>query len=406
MTAWWREADGSARRALLAAWGGWTLDSLDVMLYALVMPSMMAALHLRPSTAGWIQSLSLVASAVGGLVLGVVADRFGRTRALTISVLLYAVFTAACGLATGAISLALFRIGLGLGLGGEWASGAALVAETWPARHRGRALAFMQSGWPVGYALAALVSWVVQQGLGYDWRAVFFVGLAPALLTLWVRQHVPESERWRAARQGTTRVPLRTALGGSMWSITLTLIVMNGCVLFAYWGLNTFLPSFLMAPPAKGGPGLDRNLMSLLVAANQFGTWSGFMTFGVVSDQLGRRRTCISYLSVAAVLLWVYTTVREPWVLLTLGPLASFFTTGYFASFGELTAELYPTSARASAQGIAYNMGRLVSAVSPWVVGALAERAGYGAGIAAAACGFAVAALLWSRLPERGQALA
>lgn len=402
---WWREADGPARRALLAAWGGWTLDSLDVMLYALVLPSMMATLHLTASVAGSIQSLSLVASAAGGLALGVVADRFGRTRALTISVLLYAVFTAACGFATGALSLAIFRVGLGLGLGGEWASGAALVAETWPERHRGRALAFMQSGWPVGYALAAFVSWVVQQRLGYDWRAVFFVGLLPALLTLWVRQRVPEPERWRAAQRMAVRIPLREALGGSMRTTTVILIVMNGCVLFAYWGLNTFLPSFLMAPPEKGGPGLGRDLMSVLVAANQFGTWTGFLTFGVVSDWVGRRRACVCYLSTAAVLLWVYTTVREPWVLLTVGPLASFFATGYFASFGELTAELYPTPVRASAQGLTYNMGRVVSAASPWVVGALADRAGYGAGIAAAACGFGAAAVLWARLPEQGHAL-
>jgi MFS family permease len=400
MTGWWREADITARRALVAAWAGWTLDSLDVMLYALVLPPMMAALHLSPATAGWIQSLSLVASAIGGVVLGRLADRAGRTRALITSVTLYAAFTAACGFATGAVSLAVFRIGLGVGLGGEWASGAALISETWPDRHRGRALAFMQSGWPVGYALAAAVSWFVQHVLGLDWRAVFFAGVLPALLTLWVRWRVPEPERWRQARAAAERPSVRRALGGPMLVTTAVLAAMNGCVLFAYWGLNTFLPSFLAAAPSAGGAGLGREVMSGFVAANQAGTWCGFMTFGMVSDRLGRRRACVGYLLMAAALLWVYTSTRQPLLLLALGPLASFFTTGYFSSFGEVTGELYPTAIRATAQGLTYNLGRVMSALAPWAVGAAAQAGGYGLALDVAASGFAIAAMLWAVLPQ------
>lgn len=397
---WWRSAQPRERRALLAAWGGWVLDSFDVMLYALVLPSLMRSLSLDAATAGWIQSLSLVASVPGGFVLGRVADRYGRTRALMASVLLYSVFTAASGFATGALSLAIFRIGLGIGLGGEWASGAALIAETWRARHRQQALAFMQSGWPVGYALAALVSWVLQDLLGLDWRGVFFAGILPALLTLWVRRHVEEPEPWRRASRDAAQVSVREALGGPRLRATLVLVAMSGCVLFGFWGLNTFVPTFLVAPVHQGGVGLERTMMSGLVAANQFGTWTGFLTYGYVAAVFGRKRTCVVYLALAALLLGVYTTVRVPWVLLALGPVASFFTSGYFSSLGVVTTELYPTSVRATAQGLTYNAGRLSSAAAPWLVGVLSQRFGYAAALLVAALAFGVAAVLWVMLPE------
>src|SRR5262245_23389171 len=188
MFAFWRSADRTARRALVAASLGWMLDAFDVMLYALVLGAVRADLNLSGDVAGGLQSLTLLASAAGGIVFGVIADRYGRTRALILSVLIYSVFTAACGFATTAAQLAAFRIGLGLGMGGEWASGAALVSETWPDRDRGKALGLMQSAWAIGYGLAALVSYVVQDLLGLGWRAVFFAGILPALYTLSVRR--------------------------------------------------------------------------------------------------------------------------------------------------------------------------------------------------------------------------
>jgi len=149
------------------------LDSFDINLYALVLPSLMAGLHLDQTTSGSIQSMMLLSAACGGIVFGVLADRWGRTRALMLSVLIYSIFTAACGFAGSALQLAVFRILLGLGMGGEWASGAALVSETWPDRHRGKALGFMQSSWAIGFIFAAAVNWFVQDVARLDWRAVF-----------------------------------------------------------------------------------------------------------------------------------------------------------------------------------------------------------------------------------------
>ena len=151
---WWRESSLVARRALIAASMGWLLDSFDVMLYALVLATLMADLDMSAATGGSLASLTLAASAVGGIVFGVFADRFGRIRALVWSILIYSVFTAACGFAQSVRQLAVFRVFLGIGMGGEWASGAALISETWPAEHRGTALGFMQSSWAIGYAAA------------------------------------------------------------------------------------------------------------------------------------------------------------------------------------------------------------------------------------------------------------
>ena len=167
---WWRAGSADAQRALVAAGLGWMLDAFDVMLYALLLPAIIADLGLSRQTAGAIGSVTLVAAAAGGLAFGVIADRYGRTKALMASVIIYSVFTAACGFANTAAQLAIFRVLLGIGMGGEWASGAALVSETWPAEHRGKALGLMQSAWAIGYGLAAARDDAGAAGLGLACR--------------------------------------------------------------------------------------------------------------------------------------------------------------------------------------------------------------------------------------------
>ena len=279
MFRFWREADATARRALLAASIGWMLDAFDVMLYALVLksiPFFYVNGTFDAQLAGGIGSLTLLASAAGGLIFGVLADRWGRTRALMLSVLIYSVFTAACGLATTVVHLAVFRIFLGFGMGGEWASGAALVSETWKARDRGKALGFMQSSWAIGYGLAAVVNYLVQDVAGYDWRAVFFVGVAPALFALWVRRHVEEPKVWRESRAATSRVSLGQALRAPGLSVTMAVTLMNACTMFAWWGLNLWVPSYLQSP----GVGLSSASMNGFIIAMNAGMWFGYVTFG------------------------------------------------------------------------------------------------------------------------------
>ena len=396
----WREATPEARRALIAASLGWMLDAFDVMLYALVLTSVRADLGLSEQEAGGLQSLTLLASAAGGIVFGVLADRAGRTRALMLSVLIYSVFTALCGFAQSAVQLAIFRIGLGIGMGGEWASGAALVSETWPERHRGKALGLMQSAWAIGYGLAALVAWFVQDVAGYGWRTVFFVGVLPAFFTFWIRRRVQEPAVWREARQAPARVTIGQALSGSMLGVTIAVTLMNAATMFAWWGFNTWVPSYLRHPAAEGGAGLSSGKMYWFIIAMQGGMWLGYVTFGFVSDRIGRKRTYLAYLLLAAVLVFVYSSVRAEYALLALGPPTAFFATGFFSGFGAVTAELYPTAIRATLQGFTYNIGRVASAAAPYVVGSLTASAGYGAALSVTAAAYLVAAAFWLFIPE------
>jgi MFS family permease len=404
---WWRAGDAEAQRALIASALGWMLDSFDVMLYALVLRSMMPDLGLTTSAAGLIASATLVAAAGGGVAFGVIADRYGRTRALMASVLIYSVFTAACGLAQNIAQLAVFRVLLGIGMGGEWASGATLVSETWPAEHRGKALGFMQSAWAIGYGAAALVTGLVLPRWG--WRAVFFVGILPAVLTLWIRLKVREPALWRdaRARPAATRGRFRDMFRPGLRGLTLAVTLMNAFTLFAWWGFNLWLPGYLSQPVAAGGMGLSTRRMALFVFAMQIGMWFGYVTFGFVSDIAGRKRTYVTYLLTAAVLIAAYVSIHAPLALFLLGPFVAFFSTGYFSGFGAVTAEIYPTSIRGTAQGFTYNMGRLASAAAPFTVGSLAQTQGFRTALLLTSVAFLLAALTWTAIPEtRGRELA
>src|SRR5437588_8456634 len=304
---WWRAADGRAHRAFVAAACGWMLDAFDVMLYSMVVAALIQdpQLHLSLPGAGILNSVTLVAAAVGGILFGIAADKFGRKRALMASVLLYSLFTAACGFAQTAVQLGIFRVALGLGMGGEWASGAALVSESFPAEHRGKALGFMQSAWAIGYGAAALVNLLVMPRWG--WRGVFFVGILPALLTVWVQHYVEEPEIWRTrAAGGQAAGRFGDLFSGARGRVTAALTLMNACTLFGWWGLNSWVPAYLRLPAAQGGGGLASSTMSLFVIFMQVGMWFGYVTSGFIADAIGRRHTYVAYLVAASVLLPVY----------------------------------------------------------------------------------------------------
>jgi MFS family permease len=378
------------------------LDSFDVMLYSIVLATLIEdpQLHLTKPAAGILNSVTLVSAAVGGVAFGVIADRLGRKRALMSAVLIYSIFTAACGFAQTAVQLAVFRILLGFGMGGEWASGAALVSEAFPARHRGKALAFVQSAWAIGYGLAALVNLIVLPVWG--WRGVFFVGVVPALFTIWVQRRVEEPEIWKSAglARATPRGSLGVIFAPPIGGVTIAITAMNACTLFAWWGLNSWVPAYLSLPQRDGGIGLTSSTMSWFVIVMQIGMWLGYVSFGFIADAIGRKRAYMTFIAVAAVLLPTYGYLREPAALLALGPAVAFFGTGYYSGFGALTAELYPTAVRATAQGFCYNTGRLASALAPFAVGSLATTRGFGAAFLVTGAVFALALVAWIWIPE------
>lgn len=385
---WLAEASRNERRTLLAASLGWMLDSMDVMLYALVLGQVQREMHLSAAMSGAMMSVTLLSAAVGGIAFGWFADRFGRVRALTTSVLVYSVATALCGSTHTAAEFLVCRVLLGLGMGGEWASGAALVAETWPAKHRGKALAAVQSSWAIGYALGAAIVAVVMPHFG--WRAVFFVGVAPALVALWLQRGLREPEAWQ--RERTPRVRFGQLFRGRLGFNVLICATMNAATLFSWWGLFTWIPRFLSLPLQAGGRGLGVVATSEWTIIMQAGTFLGYISFGYFADRFSRKYTYIAYLLMAAMLVPAFALVRAPHVLLLIGALVGFFGTGYFSGFSVIASELFPAALRGSAMGFTYNIGRVVSAAAPYLIGHVSDRAGLSYALCITSAGFLLAA--------------
>jgi MFS family permease len=394
ITGWLAESSPEQRRALLAASLGWMLDSMDVMIYALVLGQVQNELHLSAAASGAMMSATLIAASAGGLIFGWFADRFGRVRALSLSVLGYSIATALCGFTRTALELLMCRIVLGLGMGGEWASGAALVAETWSSRHRGKALALVQSSWAIGYALGAALVAIIMPRFG--WRAVFFAGVAPALVAFWVQSRVHEPAEWQSFR--TPSVPVARLFRGPLGRSTLICATMNAATLFAWWGLFTWVPRFLSMPVSQGGHDLSIIETSAWTIVMQIGTFLGYISFGYIADRFSHKLTYIGYLVVAALLVPLFAFVRNPQALLVIGPLVGFFGTGYFSGFSIISSELFPTSLRASAMGFAYNIGRIASAAGPYLIGRFSESAGMSFALCITSGAFLLAALIATAL--------
>jgi MFS family permease len=390
---------------LAAAQLGWMLDAMDVMLYAFALTAIRDEFALSSAGAGALASVPLLASAAGGIFAGVLADRYGRVRVLVWSILGYSVFTAFTATAQSVAALILWRTLVGFGLGGEWSAGSVLVAETWPAEHRGKAIGIMQAGWAIGYLLAAGLAALILPH--YGWRVLFFIGVLPALLTIWIRRSIAEPAIWTRTQhrsvQGFARIfrpPLRTR--------TLTATLMCCCVMFAYWGLFTWVPAYLSSSAEKGGAGLSILKTSAWMVPLQVGAFFGYMLFGWFADRIGRRPAFVVFVAAAALLVPLYGTLgRNVTLLLLLGPLIGFFGHGYFSVFGAMLAELFPSDIRASAQGFCYNVGRAASALAPIFIGALADTYGIGPALVSTSAFFLAGGLLMFLLPEtRGKELA
>jgi MFS family permease len=374
------------------------LDGMDVMLYSFVLAYLMGEFGMSKSTGGLLNSLTLGASAVGGLFFGVLADRFGRTRALMGSILVYSISSAACGFSRSIPQLAFFRLLLGLGMGGEWSTGAALIAETWRAEHRGKALGLMQSTYAIGEALAAIIVLLVFPHFG--WRAVFFVGVLPALLVLWIYRGVPEPELWKKRAKEKYSGVLRKLLQKDIFCKGVLATTMNACGMFGYWGLFTWIPSYLSLPVPKGGRGLGLAVGTTFYLVLSPGKWLGYASFGFFADVFGRRKPYFTYLFIAAVLVPLYGIIRSPALLMLLGPFVAFFGTGFFSGYAAIASELFPGEIRAAAMGLSYNLGRGLSAAAPFAVGAMASHFGFLPAFFLLAGAFLAAAFLALLLPE------
>ena len=396
------DVTSAQKRTLIAASLGWALDAFDVMLYSLVIAHIMNAFQINKATAGWLGTFTLLASGIGGVLFGFIADRIGRTKALMLSILTYSICSLGSGLSPNIPVLAFFRFVLGLGMGGEWNTGATLVAETWPTHLRAKAIAIVQSSWAWGYAAAALVAGVVLSATK-NWRLVFFVGILPALATLWIRASVPESEMWKQQKHRAEHADSRfvEVFSRALRRNTIFLFLLNFFGLFAWWGLFTWIPPYLTLPVEKGGRGFSMmQTTTLLIVLNLAGMFPGYLSFGWFAERFGRKRSFAIYLLCAALLVPAYAAARSQWSIMVLGALVAFFGTGFFSGSGLIGSELFPTHLRARALGFTYNGARTLSAFAPYTIGRLGQARNLSWAFTFCGISFLLAMLMALQLPE------
>ncbi len=405
---WYRTITAEQWKALAAAKAGWMLDAMDFLLYVMAIGRLKAYFEYDDATAGLLGTITLIVSAGGGLLFGVIADRVGRVRALMITILIFSLCSLGAATSQTLLQLLFWRALVGLGMGGEWASGAALVCETWPAEHRTKAIAIMQSGWALGYILAAALAALVLDVLALGdeaWRWLFVVGVLPAFLTLWLRKHVAEPSVWvkRKREDAPQGNPFGILFGPRLRRRTVLAIVLTSAAQFGYWGLFFWLPGFLATPVEQGGAGMTLVRSMSWIIPMQIGAYAGYLSFGFLADRFGRRRTFMAFLMTAALLVPVYGQLaRSPAALMLLGPVLGFVGHGFFSLFGAFLAELFPTAVRATGQGLTYNAGRVLGGLAPYTIGLLATvpHVGIGSALALTSAFFLLAALLIMALPD------
>ncbi|WP_206785141.1 MFS transporter [Amycolatopsis sp. MtRt-6] len=393
---WFRTLGKRGRRAFAGAFGGYGLDSFDYQTLPLGLAAITAYFGISSGEAGLLGTTTLVVSAIGGVGAGILADRIGRVRTLQITIAMYTIFTVLCGFAPNFETLLVFRALQGLGFGGEWAAGAALVAEYSQAKYRGRTVAFVQSAWAVGWGLSVIVYTVVFSFASDDvaWRIMFWTGIIPAVLVLWVRRSVQDAPR---AEERRTAVRSRGSLvkifqGGLLRTTFFASLLATG-VQGGYYAINTWLPSYLKKTRELTVIGTGGYLVFLIT-----GAFVGYVCGGYLTDLLGRKKTFMTFAVLSAVLIVAYTQIPKGanGLVLVLGFPLGFSMSAIFSGFGAFLAELYPTALRGTGQGFTYNFGRAVGAIFPTIVGFL----GAGGAIVFGAIGYGIAVLALLGLPE------
>jgi MFS family permease len=371
---------------LFVAWLGWVFDAMDATIYAIVLhPALHDLLHTAsgPPTAeqiGWyggiIFSIFLIGWAIGGITFGVLADRFGRTKVLIATIIIYAVFTGAAALAETWWHLAIARFLTALGIGGEWAAGASIVAETWPEEKRAKAAGILQSAWAVGFFLAATMNLTLRDA--YGWRGLFIIGILPAFVALLVRWWVKEPERWIHAHEQKA-IPLTAIFQGDLRRATFVGSTLAFVAVFGLWGATNWAPTLIRELPDLKGlePATLTKYVSYAIMALNAGAIFGYLGFGPLADRFGRRPIfafmCLGSLIMLPV---TYLTPSSYIGVLMLLPILGFFNNGIFSGFPIYLPELYPTQLRATGAGFCFNAGRVLASASPILTGWLVATLG------------------------------
>jgi MFS family permease len=405
MLDWYRQLGGDERRTFWACFGGWALDAMDVQIYSFAIPALIALWHITKTQAGLLATSTLVISAFGGWIAGMFADRVGRARLLSIMVAWFAVFTFLSGFTQNFEQLLVVRGLQGFGFGGEWAAGSVLMGEVIRGADRGKAVGTVQSAWAWGWGAAAILATVIFQIFPQQiaWRALFFVGILPALLVFYIRSKIREPAIFKAASEKAAR---RSAFDIFRGELLMTTIL--GCALSAgaqggYYAITTFLPTFLRTERHLTVLGSGFYLAIIII-----GSWCGYIASAYLCDRIGRRKNFFIYAIGSLVIALAYTEMQiSDAMMLVLGFPLGFFASGIFSGMGPVFTELFPTSVRGAGQGFCYNFGRGLGALFPTLVGLVSASMGLGAAIGIfAAIAYAIVILAALALPEtRGREL-
>jgi MFS family permease len=395
-----------------SAFLGWAFDAMDLNLFTLILVPTVQELTgstdpaVVAHTGGLIIALKLFAWGVGGVAFGFLTDRYGRARILIITVAIYTVFTGLSAVATSVWQLALFQMLAGLGIGGEWAAGAALLAETWPEKLRAKVMQLMQMGFPVGFFLAA----VINQFVGpFGWRWVFLCGLLPVLLTIFIRRFVREPERWERSRRELADAPgtppLQQLIGPRLRRSTVVGMLAGIAMMIGFWGGTTWLPSWIaqLAPAGTAGEVLSTGVMLM-----NAGAFAGYVALMWLAGRVGRKVLFALYCGGALVAsLVLFTQATTITMILLLLPLYGFFTMGGFGVLAVYLPELFPTVVRASGQGLCWNLARILTGFGVLAGGLLVGTLGSLPAAAAAVSAIYVLGLvaIWFGPETRGRQL-
>lgn len=403
MFAWYDEASGAERRTFWGCFGGWALDAMDVQLYSLVIPTLIAAWSISKTQAGLLATSALLLSAVGGWIAGLLSDRIGRVRTLQITILWFAFFTFVSGFAQNFEQLFVARALMGLGFGGEWAAGAVLMGEVIRAEHRGKAVGTVQSGWAIGWGAAALLYAVLFSRLPEEiaWRALFFAGILPAVLVLFVRYFVDEpavfTETQKRIAAGAERPHVLAIFEPDLIGKTVLASLLTTGAQGGYYAITTWLPTYLNTVRHLSVLNTSEYLLVIIV-----GSFVGYIVSAHLTDRIGRRNNFFLFAVCCFITVLAYTQVAiNDHTMLALGFPLGFFASGIFSGMGAFLTELFPTRVRGSAQGFTYNFGRGVGALFPSLVGWLSATLPLGQAIGLfAAAAYALLFLAALLLPE------
>jgi MFS family permease len=398
---WWAALGTEGRRAFRAAFAGYMLDAFDLIVLTLSLTAIGATFDVGTGATGALSTVTLSASAVGGILGGILADRIGRARTLMLTVAVYSLFTFLSGLATSYGMLMVFRVFQGIGFGGEWGVGAVLVAELVRPESRGRALGVIQSSWAIGWAIAVGAYLVVFQLFEETtaWRVLMCLGILPALLIVYIRRRVRDPDVYREARERdkVPPMPLTGIFRAGLARTTIAASLLATGIQGGYYAMFTWIPTYLKTERELTVVGTSGYLFVVIA-----GSFLGYLTAGFVHDRLGRKRTFALFATAAGTSLVMYFAVPSGsnTTLLLVGFPLGFFASGCFSGFGSYLAELFPTRARGTGEGFCYNVGRGIGALFPGIIGFLAAAVGLGGAVAFGVFGYVLAICALTLLPE------